>query len=63
MSMTKRDFRLLADALRSSYPTTIFDEEYEQWQEDVFAICNTLLAEYTHFDREKFLALCSGEQL
>lgn len=58
--MTRRDFQLIADALRRSRPMSA---EYEpvsnvQWQETVRVMSDHLAATNPRFDRARFVAAC-----
>ena len=55
--MTRKDFRLIADALRRTRPIG-FDSAFTQWRYDVIKIADDLQKANVRFDRTKFLEAC-----
>lgn len=60
MSMTRKDFQVIADALRDSRPERQSDFDgnsyrNSQWNEDVDAVTYALQHNYHNFDTEKFI--------
>lgn len=59
MSMSKRDFEMIADALRRTKPPSSHDEQVlVQWGDDVLAIASVLRISNPRFDRARFLKAC-----
>jgi hypothetical protein len=61
--MIKKDFVLLAEALRFSCPLDGEESlDYYQWKEDCQAIADALDRRNTNFDRDKFIRACEGRK-
>jgi len=60
MSMTRKDFALIAEAIRLSY--IIADEPGDTHGISMTetAIANVLAREYPRFDRDRFVAACNA---
>jgi hypothetical protein len=62
MTMTRKDYVVLARALSLTKPTHVGPAGYgharalAQWVNDLTAICNVLKADNPRFDRSRFLA-------
>ena len=60
--MTRKDYVLLAGALKESRPIwDVADERLDQWQETVRAIVYALETDNPRFDYDKFCAACGLE--
>jgi hypothetical protein len=61
--MTRKDYILIADALRSEKPNDGWDPNKRvQWDLDCKAIAQALAGDNPRFDREHFLAVVRGEK-
>lgn len=57
--MTKKDYELIARALKSTHQTVnVPTRVAQQWANDVCAIADALAQDNPRFDRERFLAAC-----
>lgn len=62
--MTRKDYELLASALRSTKPDEKQNVKFSlQWSGDVAAIANALEADNPRFNRARFLAACGIEEV
>jgi hypothetical protein len=66
--MTRKDFQLIADALRSVKPADWDDpseqeanDAYVMWQDTVTSISNALATTNTQYNEQLFLAACGME--
>ena len=58
--MTRKDYKLIAQALHQSKPADAHTEQRQrQWQETRNAICQALAADNPRFDPVKFLSACN----
>lgn len=59
--MTRKDFVLLADALKMSRPASApTSPEWQQWCQDVREVARALHSTNGRFDRARFIAHCEG---
>jgi hypothetical protein len=57
--MTRRDFVLIADALKACRPAfNPTSPEWQQWSQDVRCMANALSSTNGRFDRQRFIAHC-----
>lgn len=56
--MTRKDYVLLADALRYTLPDVCREISLRQHANDCEAVANALAKENPRFDRARFLAAC-----
>lgn len=55
MSMSKKDFIALADALKESQPLFPTDLQRKQWEQDCWTIADVCQASNPHFKRDRWL--------
>lgn len=58
MAMTKKDYILLAAALKSSKPEGRTAYHEEQWKADLTALSHALQSDNERFNLERFLSAC-----
>jgi hypothetical protein len=56
--MTKKDFQLIASALRESFPERGSEHPTQQWERTVHTIASALSESNPRFDRARFLSAC-----
>lgn len=57
--MTRKDFELIAAALKNSKPLPELPANQHGWRNAVHAVANALADENPRFDHERFLAACN----
>lgn len=72
MSMSKKDFVALAEAIRSERPCTLDERSnspdphlrgaYDEWGTMTLAICSVLARTNESFNRQRFLDACGVQQ-
>ncbi len=60
--MTRKDYIVLAEALRSTKPSVTSSWQHdEQWELDVVAIAEALKRDNPRMNYDKFFTACKGE--
>ncbi len=62
--MTKKDYIIIAEALRSAKPSKLSNPECyahreKQWLEDCYVIAKNLKNKNANFDSQKFISFCT----
>lgn len=61
MSMTRKHFKLLAEALKDSMPEPTDETAMSQWQKSCKHVAGVLRQANPAFNRDKFLEACGVE--
>ena len=59
--MTRKDFQLIADAMREAFPGREISDAYVTWATACHKLANGLETTNPRFDRSRFLAACGLE--
>ena len=58
---TKKDFEIIAKALKENMPNKEWLNKYQQWSKDIKTIADAFLIINPRFDTGRFISACGGE--
>jgi hypothetical protein len=58
MSLSRKDYEAIAEAVRESKPGMLSQEPYDTWTYVIFNLCDVFEKDNHRFDRVKFFKAC-----
>jgi hypothetical protein len=59
--MSRKDYQLIAHAMRAGQPEKRYEDHYDQWEYDCRSLARVLCETNPRFDGNKFLTACGAE--
>lgn len=60
--MTRRDYVLLAQTMRSVRPNPVYKDHRAQWCIDMLALATALRGTNPRFERDRFMVACGADE-